>query len=160
MAASKDKFPSASSPAACTAGSFVDSRTTRISLSNNVSLNTSLAMASDANARLDRMLSPQIRAAGLAASASNAPTRCNAFPSISWRASLASSASAPSARLASRTTRTSLESTMLSNCCTPPSVAAIASQLARSASATTATARAMRGCWHADPRNTNEKKSE
>ena len=48
---------------------------------------------------------------------------------------------------------------MLKSCCTPPSVAAIASQLARSASATTATARAIRGCWHADPRNTSEKKS-
>ena len=48
---------------------------------------------------------------------------------------------------------------MLKSCCTPASVAAIASQLARSASATTAMARAIRGCWHADPRNTSEKKS-
>ena len=49
---------------------------------------------------------------------------------------------------------------MLKSCCTPASVAAIASQLALSALATTATARAIRGCWHADPRNTSEKKSE
>ena len=57
--ASKERFPNASSPAACTAGSK-DSRTTRISRSSSVSLNTSRAMASDANARFDKMLSPQI----------------------------------------------------------------------------------------------------
>ena len=57
--ASKERFPSASSPAACTAGSE-DSRTTRISRSSKVSLNTSRATASDANARFDKMLSPQI----------------------------------------------------------------------------------------------------